>query len=297
MTIKLTGILAAVVTPFNEDLSIDFEGIDRQVEHIVGNGIHGLVPGGSTGEFTTLSLEERKSANKRYVDAVAGRVPVLVGTGAQTTEETIELTRAAADDGADGVMVVPPYYDALSFDELLDHFRSVSEAVDLPIMYYNIPSNTGVELTPEQLARLGRETNVFSYKNTDDDFPSFTEAVLHHADDITALNGYDTLTFSALALGAQAGVWGAASILPAECRALFDAFADRDLDRARELWRKLQPVCVFLESHNYAAAIKAGTTLVGVPSGPVRKPVRPLSEPVVEEFRQVLRSAGVDVKA
>jgi 4-hydroxy-tetrahydrodipicolinate synthase len=293
----LTGILAAVVTPFTADAStIDIDGIGRQVEHIVGNGIHGLVPGGSTGEFTTLTHDERKTSNRAYIEAAAGRVPVYAGTGALSTSETIELSRDAEDAGASGVMIVPPFYDSPTWDELVGHYRAISEAIDIPIMYYNIPGATGVDLTAEQLGELGRLTGVTSYKDTGGDAPKFTRVLFEQADGIQALNGWDTLTFLGLTLGAKAGVWGAASVIPRLCADLYEAIAvERDLEKGRELWTRINPVCHFLESHNYAAAIKAGTELVGVPAGPIRKPFLPLAEEHRDEFRGILRAAGVEV--
>jgi 4-hydroxy-tetrahydrodipicolinate synthase len=296
---QFTGILAAVVTPFTSDGSeIDIDGVRRQVDHIVGGGIHGLVPGGSTGEFTALTTAERKASNRAYVEAAAGRVPVVAGTGALSTAETIELTRDAKDAGADAAMIVPPFYDAPDFDALIAHYSAVTEAVDIPIMYYNIPAATGVDLTSEQLGELGRRTGVSSYKDTGGDFPKFTEVHFNEADDIQALNGWDTLTFAALALGARSGVWGAASVIPALCAELYDAVAVKgDLARGRELWQKINPICVFLESHNYAGAIKAGTALVGVDAGPTRSPILPLAEEYIDQFSGLLRAAGVDVVA
>ncbi|WP_166821651.1 dihydrodipicolinate synthase family protein [Brevibacterium limosum] len=298
-TQQFTGVLAAVVTPFTADGSaIDVDGIRRQVDHIVAGGVHGLVPGGSTGEFTALTVEERKASNRAYIDAAAGRVPVVAGTGALNTAETIELTRDAKDAGADAVMIVPPFYDAPDFDALIAHYASVTEAVDIPIMYYNIPAATGVELSAEQLGELGRRTGATSYKDTGGDFPKFTEVRFDQAEDIQALNGWDTLTFAAFALGAEAGVWGAASIIPGLCAELYQAVVvDKDLDRGRELWAKINPICVFLESHNYAGAIKTGTALVGVDAGPTRSPILPLADEYVDELRGLLRDAGVTVVA
>lgn len=296
---QFTGILAAVVTPLTADgTAVDEPGITRQVEHVLGGGIHGLVPGGSTGEFTTLTVDERKRSAEAYLEAVSGRVPVVVGTGALSTTATVELSQHAAKAGATAVMVVPPFYDTLSFDELLAHFGTVVEAVDVPVMYYNLPSATGVHLTAEQFGELARRTGVSSYKDTGGDLPAFTSVRLDHADAITALNGWDTLTFAALAGGAEAGVWGTASVIPHQCAALYDALAVRgDLQAGRELWSTIFPICRFLESHNYAAAIKTGLELVGVPAGPPRRPVLPLAPEYREELRGLLAAAGVPVES
>ncbi|MER5223254.1 dihydrodipicolinate synthase family protein [Streptomyces flaveus] len=296
---QFTGILAAVVTPLTADgFAVDAAGVKRQADHIIDGGIHGLVPGGSTGEFTTLTLDERKQTTELYVQAAAGRVPVVAGTGALGTAETVELSVHAEKAGASAVMIVPPFYDAPSFEELLAFFGTVSEAIDIPIMYYNIPSATGVQLTPEELAKLARETAVTSFKDTGGDFAWLSAVQQQHAGDIATLNGWDTLTFAALASGAKAGVWGTASVIPRLCADLYDALAVRaDLHAARELWAKIFPICRFLESHNYACGIKTGVDLVGVSAGPTRAPVLPLAPEYREEFRALLAAAGVETAA
>jgi dihydrodipicolinate synthase/N-acetylneuraminate lyase len=291
---QFTGILAAVVTPLTADgNAIDEPGVTRQVEHIIGGGIHGLVPGGSTGEFTTVTADERKRGIELYLEAAAGRVPVVAGTGALSTAETIELSAHAAKAGASAVMVVPPFYEPLSFEELLGHYSAVVDAVDVPVMYYHLPSATGVRLTPEQFAELGR-IGVSSFKDTGGDLPVLTSVQFDHADVITALNGWDTLTFAAFAGGAKAGVWGTASVIPRLCAELYDALAVRsDLEVGRALWARIFPICRFLESHNYSAAIKAGLELIGVSAGPPRRPVLPLAARYREELRELLTAAGV----
>ncbi|CAL9336747.1 4-hydroxy-tetrahydrodipicolinate synthase [Streptomyces sp. enrichment culture] len=295
-TQQFTGIFAAVVTPLTADASaVDAAGVKRQADHIIAGGIHGLVPGGSTGEFTTLTTDERKRTTELYLEAAAGRVPVVAGTGALGTAETVELSRHAEKAGASAVMIVPPFYDTPTFEELLAHYGAVSDAIDIPIMYYNIPAVTGVRLAPEELAKLARETGVTSYKDTGGDFAWFSAVKEQHAKDITALNGWDTLTFAALASGAGAGVWGTASVIPRLCAELYDAIAVRgDLDAGRELWAKIFPICQFLESHNYACGIKTGVELVGVSAGPTRRPVLPLAPEYRRQLRALLDAAGVE---
>lgn len=293
---QFTGILAAVVTPFTADGEVDLPAIEKQVDHILGSGIHGVVPGGTTGEFTTMTIAERKAVHEAYVKAAKGRGSVVLGTGTLSTAETIELTAHAKEIGADAVMIVPPFYGAQPFDELLAYFGAISEAVDLPIMYYNLPEATGVDLSPEQFKELAERTNVTCYKDTGGNASKFAEILLQQNQHIQALNGYDTLTFDALALGAAGGVWGAASVIPELCAEFYQALAiEKDLKRGRELWNKIFPICVFLESHNYAAAIKLGLELVGVPAGPNRLPIQPLSNEVRQEFAELLREAGVEV--
>jgi 4-hydroxy-tetrahydrodipicolinate synthase len=281
------GVLPALITPFTEDGSaIDTQALAANVERLVAAGVGGLVPGGSTGEFTTLSHAERRQLTEATVEAAAGRVPVVAGTGALSTRETVELSVHAERAGAAAVMVVPPFYDPLLWRELLAHYTAVADAIDVPIMYYNLPSATGVTLTAEQLRALP----IDSLKDTGGDATAATELI--QTDGPTLLNGYDTQTFAALAAGARAVVWGVASIVPEPCvelhRLLID---DIDLPAARELWARLWPLCRFLESVSYPAAVKAGCALVGDATGLVRAPLLPLEVAAARELAEVIERA------
>jgi 4-hydroxy-tetrahydrodipicolinate synthase len=281
------GVLPALITPFTEDgREIETGAIAAIVERLIGAGVAGLVPGGSTGEFTTLSHAERRRLVEATVEAAAGRVPVVAGTGALSTRETVELSAHAEQAGAAAVMIVPPFYDALSWRELLAHYTAVADAVEIPIMYYNLPSASGVKLTAAQL----HELPVTCLKDTGGDAVAATELI--QTGGPTLLNGWDTLTFAALAAGVRAVVWGAASILPEECvelhRLLID---DIDLPAARELWARLWPLCQFLEGQSYPAAVKAACGLVGDATGPVRAPLLPLEDPATSELAALLEHA------
>jgi 4-hydroxy-tetrahydrodipicolinate synthase len=281
------GVLPALITPFTEDGgAIDTQALAANVERLIGAGVGGLVPGGSTGEFTTLTHAERRQLTEATVEAAAGRVPVVAGTGALSTRETVELSRAAEQAGAAAVMVVPPFYDPLPWRELLAHYTAVADAIEIPIMYYNLPSATGVTLTAEQLRALP----IASLKDTGGDAKAATE--LLQTDGPTLLNGWDTMTFAALAAGARAVVWGVASIVPEACvelhRMLID---DIDLPAARELWARLWPLCQFLEGTSYPAAVKAACALVGDTTGPVRAPLLPLEADEQRELAAVIDRA------
>src|ERR671933_1468812 len=169
------GVLPALITPFTEDGSaIDVDALAAVVERLVAGGVAGLVPGGSTGEFTTLTGAERRELVEVTVEAAAGRVPVVAGTGALSTRETVELSVHAERSGAAAVMIVPPFCDALSWRELLAHFTAVAEAIGIPIMYYNLPSASGVTLTAAQL----RELPITCLEDTGGDAVAATE-LLH----------------------------------------------------------------------------------------------------------------------
>jgi 4-hydroxy-tetrahydrodipicolinate synthase len=283
------GVLPALITPFSEDGgAVDAVALAENVERFVAAGVGGLVPGGSTGEFTTLSSAERRQVTEITIEAAGGRVPVVPGTGALSTRETVELSVHAERAGAAAVMVVPPFYDAPRWPELLAHYAAVADAISIPIVYYNLPGATGVELTAEQLRALP----ISALKDTGGDAVAATELI--QTDGPTLLNGYDTLTFAALAAGVEAVVWGAASILPEPCvelhRLLID---DIDLPAARELWARLWPLCRFLEGQSYPAALKAACRLVGDTTGPVRAPLLELDDAAIDELRTLLDHAGL----
>jgi 4-hydroxy-tetrahydrodipicolinate synthase len=290
---ELHGVLPALITPFTADgARVDGDALAALVERVIGAGGGGLVPGGSTGEFTTLSHAERRQVVEVTVEAAAGRVPVVAGTGALSTAETIELSVHAERSGAAAVMVVPPFYDALSWRELLAHYTAVAERISIPVVYYNLPGATGVTLEVDQFRELRRAARVTALKDTGGDAVAATELI--QTGGPTLLNGWDTLTFAALAAGVGAVVWGVASIVPEPCvelhRLLID---DIDLPAARELWARLWPLCQFLEGQSYPAAVKAACRLVGDATGPVRRPLLPLDDAATAELRALVEHASI----
>jgi dihydrodipicolinate synthase/N-acetylneuraminate lyase len=266
--VTFDGILPAMITPFTPDgASVDHAAYTPIVDRLVAAGVAGLVPNGSTGEFNSLTGDERRATVESIVAAAAGRVPVVPQTGAMSTAETVALSVHAEQAGAAAVMVVPPFYEPISFPELLAHFAAVSDAISLPIMYYNIPPATGLVLDAAQFAELAAKTRVTMLKDTSGNAVAATELIQTDADGPTLLNGIDTLTFAALAAGARAAVWGAASFVPDQAVELHRLLVrEPDLVAARALWAKIWPICDFLESHSYCATVKAGSELVGLPA-------------------------------
>ncbi|OQE31930.1 hypothetical protein PENSTE_c001G09857 [Penicillium steckii] len=294
MPTKFTGVLAALITPLTDDRKkIDQARLKSHIDTLFNAGIHGIVPGGSTGEFTTLSTEERKQLTELCIQYTAGRGSVIIGVGSTKTEEAVELSVHAAQTGADAIMVVPPYYDPLSYDQLLDFLNEIHQAAKLPIVYYNIPSVSGLTLSPEQIAGLAK-VGVESFKDTSGNAPDFTELVFGFGSQISAMNGWDTLTFYGMAAGNEAIIWGAANFIPELAVELWNAIAvQNDIRKGREIWKDIWPICKFLEGHNYSAAVKAGVELRGQKVGGLRKPVAPLKQEYHDELRQLLRNAKV----
>ena len=295
---ELYGIQVAIITPFTADKkNIDVKALDAHVNRLIDAGVHGLVPGGSTGEFTVLSIKERKQLIEQVIKSADGRVPVVAGVGDLATDLTVELAVHAAKAGAAALMVVPPFYDALSLDELREYLQEISRASNLPIVYYNIPSATGTHLSPEQLASLST-VGVKYMKDTSGNAPALTDMLFNRHMDITTFNGWDTLTFYGLVAGAKGSVWGATNIIPELSIELWEAIAvNGDLKRGREIWSKIWPICNFLESGNYAAAVKTGMELRGWSTGGLRKPFDLLKGKKRAELADLLKASGIDIVA
>lgn len=296
-TVQLKGILAAVTTPFTADASaVDEAVLAAQVDRLVEAGIHGLVPCGTTGEFTTLNPAEYRRVIELYVTSAAGRVPVVAGIGALSTAEAISLAQHAERVGADAIMLVPPFYDPLDYASLKVFLAAVAESISLPIVYYNVPGATGIRLDAAHLAELGEIDGIDYLKDTSGDAVTLTDLLVNRSNQIKAFNGWDTLTFFGVASGAEASVWGTAGVVPELAVEFWTTLAEKgDLVGARELWKDLWAISNFLESVNYVAGVKAGLELIGHPAGPPRAPIQPLPSAERTRFAAILAQAGVAV--
>lgn len=296
---EIKGIYVAIITPLKENQSkIDAEALDEHINRLIDAGVHGLVPGGSTGEFTALSTDERKQLVEAVVKSAEGRVGVMAGVGDLSTDKTVELARHAAKAGATSLMVTPPFYDAPNLEELKEHLSEIHKASGLPIVYYNIPAATGLSLTPTEIASLS-EVGVRYLKDTSGNAPALTDMIFNDeiSSKITVFNGWDTLTFYGLAAGAKGSVWGATNIIPELSMELWDAVAvRRDLDKGREIWKKIFPICKLLESGNYGAFVKTGMELRGWKTGGMRKPFVMTNSDGRKKLAEALRAAGVKIQ-
>jgi dihydrodipicolinate synthase/N-acetylneuraminate lyase len=294
---ELKGILVALVTPFTDDGSAIHPGrLEAHINHMIDAGVHGLVPGGTTGEFTAMTIEERKEVLELCVKYAAGRVPVVAGVGALSTRDCVDLATHAAKAGAAALMVVPPFYDPVNYEQLRELMKEVYDKSGLPIVYYNIPSASGITLSPKELASLS-EVGVHYLKDTSGNAPALTELLFELDDKITAFNGWDTLTFYGLAAGAKGSVWGATNIIPELSVQLWNTIVvEGDLAGGRALWRKIFPICKFLESHNYPSAVKTGMELLGQETGGLRKPFSLLGKGPTSELSALLLAADLKLK-
>lgn len=288
MTNDLHGVLTALAIPFDSDEQLDAPVLRQVVDRSVEGGVHGVVAGGSTGEFATMSPDERIRVVEEVTSHVAGRVPVIAQTGATTTAEAIRQSHAAQRAGADVLMLVTPYYEALSLDETVTYLRDVVEQVELPVMLYNIPGATGVNLDPDTIGRLADEhENIRYVKDSGADWEQGLRLVHHHGDRIATFIGWDVYLYSALAEGAAGVMAGTANVVPREIVAVYDAVVAGDLKGARDQWRRLYPLIDSMIAGQFIPAVKAGLELQGVPAGPPRRPMAPLAD----DARAALRDA------
>jgi 4-hydroxy-tetrahydrodipicolinate synthase len=277
MTAQLRGVLTALATPFTENGNIDEASLQILVNRSIAGGVHGVVACGSTGEFSTLSSDERRLVVEIVVDQVAGRVPVIAQTGATSTAEAIRLSRHAQAAGADVVMTVAPYYEPLSLAETLSYLRAVAGSVDIPVMLYNLPVATGVDLDPDTVGALAREVpNIRYIKNTTVDLAQSARLIHHHGDVISTFVGWDSLLLAALAEGAAGVMAGTANVVPAELVAVYDAVSAGNLGQAREAWARVYPLIDAIMAQPFIAGVKAGLAAVGFPVGSPRAPVAAL---------------------
>lgn len=282
MTQDLRGVLTALATPFDADEQIDVPALGRVVDRSIDAGVDGVVAGGSTGEFAALSSEERIRLVDLVVEQAAGRVPVIAQTGATTTAEAIRLSRAAQRSGADVLMLVTPYYEALSLDETVTYIKDVATAVELPIMLYNIPAATGVNLDAETIASLAREVEHIKYvKDSSANWEQALQLIHHHGDVIGTFIGWDAYIYSALVEGAAGVMAGTGNVVPREIVGVSRAIADGDLAGALAQWKRLYPVIDAMLSQPFIAAVKAGLRLQGEPAGSPRRPIGDLPEDAV----------------
>ncbi len=274
----LRGVLTALSTPFDADENIDVDLLKQVVDRSIDNGVDGVVAGGSTGEFAMMTNDERLQLVETVTEHTAGRVPVIAQTGANTTNQAIRFSTAAKTSGADVLMLVTPYYEPLTLDETLDYIREVTSNVELPVMLYNIPGATGVNITAETAATLASEFDNIRYiKDSSADWEQALQLIHHHSDKLGTFIGWDSYIYSALVEGAAGVMAGAANVVPTEIVDVAHLIDDGKLSEALALWRQVYPVIdTMITQHSFISAVKSGLRHQGVPVGVPRRPMSDL---------------------
>jgi len=238
------GVLPAIITPFkrNSALEIDLEGLRSNIEFLLDQGIHGIVPCGSTGESATLSFEEHEQVVEVTIDTVNGKVPVLAGTGSNNTAEAVRLTEASKDLGADGALIISPYYNKPNRSGLIKHYTKLAD-IDIPVVMYNVPGRTGQNLPPDLVIELARHPNIVGIKEASGDVSQVSRIIEGTLDeDFMVLSGDDNLTLPILCLGGSGVISVAANVEPARMVSMFDHFCEGELEEALERHYELSPL-------------------------------------------------------
>ena len=287
-TSDIRGIIPAIVTPFNDDETINEAELRNQVRRQLDAGAHGLFPGGTNGEFYALSGDERQFVLEVVLDETRRRIPVYAGTGAVTTRESIDLSKRAAAAGADALSLVTPYYGAASQEELVAHFTAVARAVDLPVVIYNIPARTGNVIKPETVGRLAHVDNIVGVKDSSGDWDNLLAYLEQGGDKLAVLCGNDSLILRGLQAGAAGSITGVANVYPETMVGIYEAWRAGDEAKAQEFQDSIANLRAVFKHGNPNTVVKIATRLLGYEVGQCRAPFNRLPEFAVEELKGVL---------
>lgn len=289
----LRGVFSVLITPMTDDFKIDEKGFRSNIDWQISKGIAGLCVVGSTGEFVSLTKEERNRLAKIAVEHVAGRVPVVVGTAAATTPEAIEYTKYAESIGADAAMIINPYYSLPAPNEVIEYFRMIGDAVNIPIMAYNNPYSSGVDILPETLAQIGKIKNVSYLKDASGEIRRVREIQECTEGKMKVFNGSEDIAFEAFILGAVGWICVAGNVIPAECQELFRLVEDGKIGEAKKLYDRILPFLVHIEKCGKLVQVtKAATAKIGCAAGPARYPRLPLTAEEDKALDAILKQIG-----
>ena len=288
------GMATALVTPMTAD-GVDYEALGRLIDFQLENGINALVSVGTTGESATLTPQERKQVISFTIDRVAGRVPVIAGTGTNNTAHAIDFSVSADQAGADALLVVTPYYNKATQKGLIAHFTAIADQVTKPIILYNVPSRTGCNLLPATVAELAKHPNIAAIKEASGNMSQVVDLIARCGEDITVYSGEDGLTVPILSMGGMGTISVLSNVLPKEAVAMTDAFFAGRIQEAAQWQCKLLPLidCLFSEVNPIPA--KAALSAMGFGQEHLRLPLTPMEPENREKLFAELRKLGVRV--
>ena len=291
--IMFTGSLCALVTPMRADGAVDEDAFAAFVEWQIAQGTQGLVPVGTTGESPTLSHDEHRRVVELAIEVSAGRVPVIAGAGSNSTAEAVELTRHAKAAGADAALVVTPYYNKPTQEGLFLHYMAIAEAVDLPVIIYNIPSRSVVEMSVETMARLAQHRNIVGVKDSTANLARPLHTTAACGTSFVQLSGEDHTALAFLAAGGQGCISVTANVAPALCRAMHAAWAEGRVAEAMAIQQRLLPVHDAMFAETNPGPAKFAASLLGYGSPQCRLPIAPVGEVTQRRVRAAMTHAGL----
>jgi len=286
------GAIVAIVTPFKNG-QVDEEALRNLIEEQIAAGTDGIVPCGTTGESTTLSHEEHDRVIEITIDAAKKRVPVIAGTGSNSTAEALRLTRHAWEAGADGALLVCPYYNRPTQEGLYRHYRTIAGEVPIPLIIYNIPGRTGVNLLPETLARLAKIKNIVGVKEATGSLKQMSDSIRLCGPDFDVLAGDDIFTLGLMAIGGKGVISVISNVVPQDMAAMVDAFAAGDLEKARSLHYRMSPLIDALFIETNPIPVKAALAMMGKIQYDLRLPLCRMAEKNEEALRKALKDYGL----
>ncbi|QBP42726.1 4-hydroxy-tetrahydrodipicolinate synthase [Paenisporosarcina antarctica] len=288
-------VLTAMVTPFNQQGEIDFIATKALINHLIANGTDGLVVAGTTGESPTLDTQEKIKLIKFVVEVVNGRVPVIAGTGSNDTRASINLTKRVEETGVDGIMLVTPYYNKPSQEGLYQHFKTIAEATSLPVMLYNIPGRSVVNMTVETIVRLSAIDNIVSIKEASGDLNHITQIISQTPSNFSLYSGDDGLTLPVLALGGAGVISVSSHIIGNEMQEMIKNFKTGNLDVAASMHGTLLPIMEALFAAPNPAPVKAALNMRGIDVGGVRLPIIPLNKEEAKTLQRAIQPIQLEL--
>ncbi|EJN93512.1 4-hydroxy-tetrahydrodipicolinate synthase [Streptococcus ratti] len=291
-TIELKGIITPILTPMRDDESINLDELRNQIERLIEGGVHGIFPFGTNGEGYILSYEEKLEVLKATIEQVKGRVPVYAGTGCISTKETIQLSKAAQELGADVLSIITPSFALASQKELYNHYAAVAKEVDLPIVLYNIPARTGNKLLPETVEKLAHDVdNIIGAKDSSGDWENLKEYI-HRTKKLDkkffVLSGNDALILSALKEGGTGGIAGCSNVYPHVLSSIYDLFQEGKVEEAQQAQDSIADFRAVFQYGNPNTVVKTAVKLLGYPVGDCRRPFNYLPEEGITALKTVL---------
>ncbi len=283
----IEGVLPALITPFTKDNKVDKDGLRQNIEFLVDGGVSGVVPCGTTGEAATLTIQEHEKVIEYAIEYSS--VPVVAGTGSNNTTEALELTKFARDAGADAALLITPYYNKPNDTGMLKHFKTIADAVDIPIIIYNVPSRTGINLKPEITAELAKARNIVGIKEASGSLDQITRILeLTKGEDFSVLSGDDGLTLPIMSIGGKGVISVVANVAPRLTVSMVEAFQNDDMEKARKLHLSLAPLirAMFLETN--PIPVKKAVELIGLSAGDLRLPLAPISADNEKKLKSAL---------
>lgn len=292
---KIEGVFPVLITPMLNEQDIDWEGFKKNIEHFINEGVAGIAINGSTGEFVSLTKEERFKAVEIAVEQVNGRIPLIVGTAAETTADAIEYTQQAERAGATAALLINSYYAHPKENEIYEHFKAVAESVQFPIMIYNNPFTSGVDISAETILKVGRDVeNITHIKESSGDIRKARDIARQGKGFIEVFCGSEDIALESFLVGAVGWISPAGNIVPGLVTDLYNHVQNNDIEKAWELYDRLLPLCNFLEeSGKYVQISKRAMELQGLAGGPCRKPRLGLNEEEEAQLKELLENLEI----